>query len=109
MLRYLKKTNPKLEYRQPETGKKLKGFEDSDWANEKDRKSVGEYIFTLGGAVVSWASKKHTLVALSTEEPEFTAFSEGSTEKRYGPNNSYMSDIEPANPGRTVTTIYADN
>ena len=110
VLRYLKKTkNLKLEYRQPETGKKLKGFEDSDWANEKDRKSVGEYIFTLGEAVVSLASKKHTLVALSTEEPEYTAFSEGSTEKRYGLNNSYMPDIKPVNPGSTVTTIYADN
>ena len=29
---------------------------------------------TLGGAAVSWASKKHTLVALSNEEAEYTVF-----------------------------------
>lgn len=44
----------------------------TDWASEKGRKSVGGYIFYLGGAAVSWASRKQTrtLVALSTEEAE---------------------------------------
>ena len=53
VLWYLKRTKDlKLEYKQ--TGKKLQGFVDSGWANEKDQKSIGGYTFTLGGAAVSW-------------------------------------------------------
>ena len=56
VLRYLKKTKDfKLEYKLTKGKLQLEGFVDSDWANEKDRKSVGGYIFTLGGAAVSWA------------------------------------------------------
>ena len=40
VLRHLKRTKDlKLKYKQ--TGKKLQGFVDSDWASEKDRKSIG--------------------------------------------------------------------
>ena len=40
----------KLEYKQ--TGKKLQGSVDSDWADEKNRKSVGGCVVCLGGAAV---------------------------------------------------------
>jgi plasmid maintenance system killer protein len=79
VLRYLKRTkNLKLAYKS--TGKELYGFVDSDWGNSKGRKPVGGYTFTLGGAAISWCSKKQSLVALSTEEAEYTAFTEGSRE-----------------------------
>ena len=59
VLRYLKKTKHlKLVYKQIE--RKLQGFVDSDWASEKDRKSVGRYIFSLSGVVVSWGSRSKT-------------------------------------------------
>ena len=98
ILRYLKKTkNFKLEYKR--TGKKLQGFVDSDWANEKNRKSVGGYNLSLGGAAVYWASKKQTLVALSTEEAEYTAFTEG--------NRELPSDIGTTDPDNAAAiTIY---
>ena len=114
VLRYLKKTkNLKLEYKQ--TGEKLQGYVDSDWGSEKNRKSVGGYIFSLGGAAVSWASKKQTLVALSTEEAEYTAFTEGSREALW--IKQLLSDFKladseplaPADSGDKAITIYADN
>ena len=111
VLRYLKRTKDlKLEYKQ--TGKKLHSFVDSDWANEKDRKSIGGYTFTLGGAAVSWASKKQTIVAQSTEEAEYTAFTEGSREALW--IRQLLLDIEgtPAESTDENTdpiTIYADN
>jgi hypothetical protein len=79
VLRYLKRTKGlKLAYKA--TGKDLTGFVDSDWAKSRDRKSVGGYIFTLGGAAISWNSKKQSLVSLSTEEAEYSSFTEGSRE-----------------------------
>ena len=97
VLRYLKRTKDlKLEYKQ--TGRKLQGFVDSDWANEKDRKSIGGYTFTLGGAAVSWASKKQTIVAQSTEEAEYTAFTEC-----YTPTGTPVATEHPATgPGKTT-------
>jgi hypothetical protein len=52
------------------------GFVDSDWAGCPDsRRSTSGYIYTLmlNGAVVSWKSKRESVVALSTDEAEFIA------------------------------------
>ena len=95
VLGYLKKIKYfKLEYKQ--TGKELQGSVDSDWANKKNRKPVGGYVFCLGGAAVSRVSGKQTLVALSTEEAEYTAFTEGNREGLW--IKQLQSDIEPTNP-----------
>lgn len=52
------------------------GYSDSDWAGDlNDRKSMSGYIFMLGGAGISWRSKKQTSVALSTAEAEYIALS----------------------------------
>ena len=41
------------------------GYPDSDWAGDINyRKSTG-YLFQIGGAPVSWRSKKQSCVALS--------------------------------------------
>jgi hypothetical protein len=52
----------------------LIGYSDADWAGCMiDRKSTsGTYQF-LGRSLVSWASKKQNLVALSTAEAEYIA------------------------------------
>ena len=45
------------------------GYIDSDWARDVEiRKSTSGYVFHLGSNVVSWFSKKKSLVALSTAE-----------------------------------------
>ena len=54
----------------------LEGFSDSDWAgDEHDRKSTSGYVFLIGEAPVSWATRKQKSVALSTAEAEYMALS----------------------------------
>ena len=50
----------------------LEGYSDANWiSNVKDSKSQSGYVFTLGGAAVSWKSLKQTIIARSTMEYEF--------------------------------------
>ena len=52
----------------------LEGYCDANWISDlKDSKSTSGYIFTLGGAVVSWKSSKQIYIARSTMESEFIA------------------------------------
>ena len=52
----------------------LEGYSDANWiSNVKDSKSYSGYVFTLGGAAVSWKSSKHMVIARSTMEYEFIA------------------------------------
>ncbi|UYV70601.1 hypothetical protein LAZ67_7003642 [Cordylochernes scorpioides] len=83
LLRYLKKTKDlKLVF--SKTGKKLAAFADADWGSDKeDRKSYSGYIFVLGGAAISWCSRKQKCVALSTAEAEYYAMCEAA-KKLYG-------------------------
>ena len=54
----------------------LTGYNDADWANDKDeRNSTLGYAFILGGGVVSWYSKKQSCIALSTMKSEYVACS----------------------------------
>ena len=38
-----------------------------------DRKNTSGYVFYMGSGAISWASKKHPIVALSTIEEEYVA------------------------------------
>ena len=50
----------------------LEGHSDSNWiSNVKDSKSHSGYVFTLGGAAVSWKSSKQTIISRFTMESEF--------------------------------------
>ena len=52
----------------------LKGYNNANWiSNVKDSKSHSGYVFTLGGAVVSWKSLKQTVITRSTMKYEFIA------------------------------------
>jgi hypothetical protein len=47
----------------------LHGFTDSDWAvSAEDRRSTSGMCFSLGSAMISWVSRKHKSVTLSTAE-----------------------------------------
>jgi hypothetical protein len=60
-------------------GVRLIGYIDSDWAGcGVDRKSISGYCFGLGSIVVSWFSRKHKSVALSSAEAEYMAASQAS-------------------------------
>ena len=50
----------------------LSGYADADWAGYVDtRKSTSGFAFTVGGAIVSWRSKKQSVIALSSTEAEY--------------------------------------
>jgi hypothetical protein len=45
------------------------GYVDSDFASDLDkRRLTSGYVFTLAGGAISWMSKLHNIVALSTTE-----------------------------------------
>ena len=76
VLRYLAGTlDFDLDYRRSK-GIKLVGYTDSDWAGSvADRKSTSGCCFSLGLTAVSWFSRKHKSVALSSAEAEHMAAS----------------------------------
>ena len=57
------------------------GYTDYDFQSDADlRKSTSRYVFTLGGAAVSWRSIKQSCIADSTMEAEYVVSSEAAKE-----------------------------
>ena len=81
VLRYLSGTSEYgLFYRQTNEVK-LHGFMDADWTgNPKDRKITLGGIFSVKSTTVSWYSRKHRSVALSSAEPEYMEASQAKCE-----------------------------
>ena len=101
MLRYLKYTiTYGLHYtRYPPV---LEGYSDANWISDNiETKSTSGYVFTLGGAAVSWKSSKQTCIARSTMESEFIALDKAAEEAKWLRN--FLEDI-PVWP-KPVTTI----
>ncbi|GIL42120.1 hypothetical protein Vafri_142 [Volvox africanus] len=54
----------------------MAGYSDSDWAGDPaTRRSTTGYVFTLGGAAISWNSQLQRTVAASSVEAEYQATS----------------------------------
>ncbi|XP_019226912.1 PREDICTED: uncharacterized protein LOC109208282 [Nicotiana attenuata] len=72
VLRYLK-GDPSLGiFLSNDADYRVKDFCDSDWATcPRFRKSVSGYIVLLGGSPISWKSKKHSSISLSSAEVEY--------------------------------------
>ena len=52
----------------------VEGYSDANWiTNNLDVKSTTGYIFMLGGAAISWDSKKQTVISRSTTESKLIA------------------------------------
>ena len=83
VLRYLKYTlNYGLHYTRYPTV--LEGYSDANWISDtKDTKSTSGYVFTLGGAAVSWKSSKQTCIARSTMESEFITLDKAGEEAKW--------------------------
>ena len=60
------------------------GYCDANWISDtKDSKSTSGYVFSLGGAAVSWKSTKQTCIARSTMESEFIALDKAGKEAEW--------------------------
>ncbi|GJY88660.1 hypothetical protein Tco_0503288 [Tanacetum coccineum] len=52
----------------------IEGYSDTNWISDiKDSRSTSGYVFTLGGAAISWKSSKQNVIAKSTMESKFIA------------------------------------
>ena len=70
----------------------LEGYCDANWiTGTKDTKSTSGYVFTLGGAAVSWKSSKQTCSDRSTMESEFIALDKAGEEAKWLRN--FLEDI----------------
>jgi hypothetical protein len=56
----------------------IEGYTNADWARcLDDQRSTSGYYMFLSGNLISWRSKKQTIVARSTAEAEFRAMASG--------------------------------
>lgn len=59
----------------------LLGHADADWAGDPEsRRSTTGFVFSFGGGVISWASRRQLSVTLSSMEAEYVALCEASQE-----------------------------
>lgn len=85
VLRYLKGTPNRCLKFVKTSQPKLVGYSDSDWAMSNDRRSISGYAFKLcnESSMISWKSKKQTIVALSTCEAEYVALATATQEAKF--------------------------
>ncbi|KAJ4737614.1 Transposon Ty1-H Gag-Pol polyprotein [Rhynchospora pubera] len=81
ILRYLKSAPGKGLIFRKNDHLNIEGYCDSDWAScVDDRRSTSGYCVFVGGNLVSWRSKKQSVVARSTAEAEYRAMASGVAE-----------------------------
>ena len=85
---------------------KITGFTDADWAcNVDDKKSVGSYCVYLCNNLISWSSKKQSVIARSSAESEYRALASVNTEISW--LQSLFSEIDLC--CTEIPTIWCDN
>lgn len=81
ILRYLKQTPGQGLFFPANSDMKLVAYSDNDWAScVNTRRSISGFCIQLGGALISWKSKKQTVVARSSTEAEYRAMASCSCE-----------------------------
>ncbi|KAL0536844.1 hypothetical protein IC582_025807 [Cucumis melo] len=82
ILRYLKNTLGKGLMFRKTNRKTIEAYTDSDWAGSViDKKSTSDYCTFVWGNLVTWRSKKQSVVARSSAEAEYRAMSLGICEE----------------------------
>jgi hypothetical protein len=83
----------------------FEGYCDADWASQSHRHSILGYSFHYGIGLISWSSKKQSIIALSSTEAEYIA--EMHTAKEGIWLKSFMKEIIGEDKG--ALTVMADN
>jgi hypothetical protein len=84
----------------------LYAHSDADWgANDKERRSISGYTFTLGQGLVSWSSKRQSTPALSSTEAEYMALARSTKEALW--LQGLVGHITGITPG--TVPIHVDN
>ncbi|XP_020216524.1 uncharacterized protein LOC109800193 [Cajanus cajan] len=74
ILRYIKRSPGKGLVYNDRGHTNIVGYSDADWAGDaSDRRSTSGYCVFMGGNLVSWKSKKQSVVARSSTEAEYRA------------------------------------
>jgi hypothetical protein len=62
----------------------LEGYSDANWISDADEiKATTGYVFTIGGAPISWRSRKQTILTKSTIEAELVALETTTSEAEW--------------------------
>ena len=106
ILRYLKMTLGKGLFFQRTTNKEIEIFSDADWAGSvTDRRSTSGYCSFVWGNLVTWRSKKQSVVARSSAEAEFRAMAQGICEGIW--LNRLLEELRV--PLKHPMVLYCDN
>ncbi|RVW70809.1 Retrovirus-related Pol polyprotein from transposon TNT 1-94 [Vitis vinifera] len=110
---YLSHTRPDISFSvsvglffQRTTNKEIEIFSDADWAGSvTDRRSTSGYCSFVWGNLVTWRSKKQSMVARSSAEAEFRAMAQGICEGIW--LNRLLEELRV--PLKHPMVLYCDN
>ena len=108
VLKYIKGSiDYKLKFSKSDQPLHLTGYTDSDWGRSTDRKSISGFCFLMNdkGCLVSWKSRKQSIVALSTCEAEYIALAAAVQEAKF--LKQLYADM--MHDGGKIITMYVDN
>lgn len=106
ILRYLKGTMFHGLHFSSQSSLELRAYSDADWAGDPtDRRSTTGFCFLLGDSLISWRSKKQTVVARSSTEAEYRALADTTSELLW--LRWLLQDMGVSIS--TATPVYCDN
>ncbi|CAL8126541.1 unnamed protein product [Prunus armeniaca] len=106
ILKYIKGTPSQGLFFPASNNLALKAFCDSDWGGYRaTRRSVTGYCVFLGNSLISWKSKKQTIVSRSSAEAEYRAMANTCLELTW--LRYILQDLKV--PQRAPTSLFCDN